>query len=159
MKVQTRKLFIRIVVGLLLVAGITAWSVLRKMQRMHRDSATFEFRYGALQEIARLTSDPQWVTNQIEQMAVKTERNADWFSGNVLLLKSGEWLVYANKCAKEDLNIKDTFVARASDGKWYHSTNHFYVGMVVLLMEGQPQDLATMVTQYHMVSIPAPNAP
>lgn len=159
MKTKTVKILSSIVVLSLVAVSITIWSVLREAKRIHRDSATFEFRYAALQDIARLTSDPQWVTNQLEQMTVKTERNADWFSNRVLRLRSGEWLVYANKCSKEDPHIKDTFVARASDGQWYHSTNHFCVGMIVLLMDGQPKDLATMVADYNMVAIPAPGVP
>jgi hypothetical protein len=159
MKTKTRKIFLSVVLLCLAAVGITAWMVLREAKRISRDSATFEFKHTSLNEIARLTTDPHWVTNQLMQMAQKKEKNADWFSGNVLCLQSGEWLVYANKCRKEDPRITDTFVARASDGQWYHSTNHFCKGMIVLLMEGQPKDLSTMVTQYQLRPIPSPNSP
>jgi hypothetical protein len=158
-KTKTRKIILGVVMLCLLAAGAIGWSVLREMTRMHRDSATFEFRHNSLNEIARLTTDPQWVTNQLIQMGQRRGRNADWFSGNVLCLQSGEWLVYANKCRKEDPRITDTFVARASDGQWYHSTNHFCTGMIVLLMEGQPKNLSTMVAQYQLRPISPPNSP
>jgi len=158
-KPKTGKIILSVVLLGLAAVGITTWMVLREAKRLQRNSATFEFKHNSLNEIARLTTDPQWVTNQLVQMAQRREKNADWFSGNILGLQSGEWLVYANKCRKEDPRITDTFVARASDGQWYHSTNHFCKGMIVLLMEGQPKDLPTMVTQYQLRPIPPPNSP
>ena len=49
-------------------------------------------------------------------------------------MTNGEWIAYANVCWKEDSHIHDLFLGRASDGKWYYSTFHFCIGMLVLKM-------------------------
>jgi hypothetical protein len=69
-------------------------------------------------------------------------------SGNLILFKSGEWIVYTNACQKEDRRLHDMFIGRASDGKWLYTTFHFCVGMKVLPMMGRPADLLFFQKEY-----------
>jgi hypothetical protein len=65
--------------------------------------------------------------------------------------RNGEWLAYTNVCRKEDRHIHDLFLARGSDGRWYYSTYHFCIGMIVLRMEEQqPEDLAGFAKTYFL---------
>jgi len=68
----------------------------------------------------------------------------------MILMRNGDWLTYANVCRKEDGRIYDLFLARASDGRWYYSTYHFCVGMIVLKMEEQPEDLAGFAKTHYL---------
>ena len=74
-----------------------------------------------------------------------------WLSDKIILTGSGEWLVYRSHCSKaRPHNVKDIFLAKGSDGKWYYSTFHFCVGMVVLRGEPQPPDLKMFVHEYNL---------
>ena len=51
-------------------------------------------------------------------------------------------MAYRNICAKEKGHIPDLFIGRASDGRWYYSTYHFCMDMIVLkTMLDQPESL------------------
>jgi len=76
--------------------------------------------------------------------------DACWLTDQIILTRKGEWLAYANSCQKQDGGIADIFLARGSDGSWYYSTYHFCVGMVVLRMDEQPEDLATFAKTYFL---------
>jgi len=65
-------------------------------------------------------------------------------------MRNGDWLAYANICQKEDHRIRDLFLGRGSDGRWYYSTYHFCIGMVVLKMEEQSDDLAGFAKTYYL---------
>ena len=77
---------------------------------------------------------------------------AGWLTDKLILMKSGEWLVYKSHCSKEEPHIvRDIFLAKGSDGKWYYSTFHFCVGMCVLRMEEtQPPNLSAFVHEYNL---------
>ena len=68
----------------------------------------------------------------------------------MILMRKGEWLAYTNVCRKQDRHIYDLFLARGSDGRWYYSTYHFCIGMIVLRMEEQPEDLAEFARTYFL---------
>ena len=78
-----------------------------------------------------------------------------WLSERMMLMKSGEWLVYRSHCHKEEpRNVEDICIAKASNGRWYYTTCHFCVRMIGLLMlqgnqeEEQPKDLAWFLNNY-----------
>jgi hypothetical protein len=76
-----------------------------------------------------------------------------WLSEHLILMQSGEWLVYKSHCNKAPPhNVMDIFLAKGSEGKWYYSTCHFCVGMVGLRMtqDHQPLDLATFAKVYRL---------
>lgn len=76
-----------------------------------------------------------------------------WLTDKIILTGSGEWLVYMSHCSKaKPHNVKDIFLAKGSDGKWYYSTFHFCVGMVGLRgeQETRPPDLKMFVHEYNL---------
>lgn len=73
-----------------------------------------------------------------------------WLSERLIVMRNGDWLAYANICRKQDRHIYDLFLARGSDGQWYYSTYHFCIGMVVLRMEEQSDDLAGFAKMYYL---------
>jgi hypothetical protein len=71
----------------------------------------------------------------------------------MILMESGEWLIYRSHCSKEPPhNVEDICIAHGSDGKWYYTTCHFCVDMVALTMmqDEQLKDLAGFVRRYHL---------
>ena len=106
----------------------------------------------SIAEIAARVADPAWPTNEIARLKAQStseaSEDASWLSERIIVTRKGEWLAYANSCQKQDGRIPDIFLARGSDGHWYYSTYHFCVGMVVLRMEEQPEDLSAFAKTY-----------
>jgi len=114
----------------------------------------------AVPEIARLAADQKWLAR--EKAALRSPEPfresrviaEGWLSERMILMKSGEWLVYRSHCHKRPPhNVKDIFIARGSDGKWYYSTCHFCVGMITLVMEQDgepPEDIASFARKYNL---------
>jgi hypothetical protein len=108
----------------------------------------------SIADITARVADPSWPTNEFARLKPRSTNDvsddACWLSENIIVTRKGEWLAYANSCQKQDGRIPDIFLARGSDGRWYYSTYHFCVGMVVLRMEEQPEDLATFAKTYFL---------
>ncbi len=79
-------------------------------------------------------NDSASLSNELARVRAISRANSEhgWVGTNLLLMANGEWLAYRNRCWKEPGNLHDIFLARGSDGKWYYSTFHFCVGMIVL---------------------------
>lgn len=71
-----------------------------------------------------------------------------WFTDKLLVMKNGEWMAYAGHCQKRDPKIKDIFIGRGSDGKWYFSTYHFCINLTTLTIEPQPASLREFIDTY-----------
>ena len=144
-------------IALIAVGGVLALLaavfIAGRLRHASRDTATARFKELAIAEITKLAADPNATSNQVVSMARLTDEEDRWFSPHLIAMKNGEWVVYSNKCNKEDPGIRDTFVCRASDGKWYESTFHFCKGAIVLRMEGQPDDLRSFATRYKLTPL------
>jgi hypothetical protein len=129
------------------------------------NSSPFLLRHGprkkwkdrAVTEISRLTGDSAWVASEIAGLTNVSEdlpRSDRWLSSHLILMTNGEWMAYANICRKEDFWIPDLFIGRASDGKWYYSTYHFCIHMIVLRitadMDGQPESVTKFAGKYYL---------
>jgi hypothetical protein len=82
-----------------------------------------------------------------------TPLGAGWLSGDLILMKNGEWLAYRCANAHESPRISDHFIAKGSDGKWYYTSNHFCKGMLCLLQEMDfkaPPSLAFFIRVYNL---------
>ena len=105
-------------------------------------------------EIAARLADPAWPTNEFARLKTQSTDDsggeARWLSDHIILMRKGEWLAYANICRKQDKRIQDLFLARGSNGRWYYSTYHFCIGMMVLRMEEQPDDLTGFAKTYFL---------
>lgn len=117
-----------------------------------------EWKDRALAEITRRSNDSAWLASEIAGLKARTTKDQTdsdrWLSPQLILMTNGEWIAYANVCSKEDRHIHDLFLGRASDGKWYYSTFHFCIQMLVLKMgmieEGEPGSVAKFAENYYL---------
>ena len=146
---------IKIAAGLLLVALCAValpWIVGHRLQAARR-----HWKNDAIPAIANWAEDRSWRTQEIEMLTKHTNDQRviaeGWLTDKMILMQSGEWLVYKSHCSKAKPHlVKDIFLAKGSDGQWYYSTFHFCVGMCALLMEQetQPPTLAMFVHEYNL---------
>ena len=110
------------------------------------------WKNNAVAEIKRRSDDSAWVNSEITRLKEGGDGRFDsdsWLSRRMILATNGDWMVYDSFCYKQDFRIHDIFIARASDGKWYYSTYHFCINMVVLSgMKPQPGSLAEFIKDY-----------
>jgi hypothetical protein len=128
----------------LLCVAALGLAVLMGGERLN-SKARKEWKEKATAEIAQQTSDSARVCKEIESLKTKSSGEsgwARWISEDIILMTNGEWMAYRNTCAKEEGRIPDLFIGRGSNGKWYYSTYHFCIGMIVLkTMSDQPESL------------------
>jgi len=138
--------------SVLLLAGIGAAVFLRAPSL--QSSARREWKQKSIAEIASRVADPAWPTNELARLKAQStseaSEDASWHSERIIVTRKGEWLAYANSCQKQDGRFPDIFLARGSDGHWYYSTYHFCVGMIVLRMDEQSEDLAAFAKTYFL---------
>jgi len=105
-----------------------------------------EWKEKAIAEIAHQISDPARIRKEIESLKTKRSEDAEWdtwISEDIIVMTNGDWMAYRNTCAKEEGRIPDLFIGHGSDGKWYYSTYHFCIGMIVLkTMMDRPESLS-----------------
>lgn len=135
--------------GVLTLVGVAGLMMLSHGgDRLHA-RARKEWKERTIPEIARRVADTNWLASETTRLQARRGEEPDsagWFTDRLILMTNGEWMVYGNKCSKEDRRIHDIFIGRGSDGKWYYSTFHFCIGMVTLEMWGQqPASLGQFV--------------
>jgi hypothetical protein len=139
-------------VSILLLAVVGAFLFLRPPSL--QSSARRAWKEKIIADIAARIADVSWPTNEFArlkpQRTNEPSEDASWLSDQIILTRKGEWLAYANVCQKQNRRIHDLFIARGSDGRWYYSTYHFCIGMIVLRMEEQPEDLAAFTKAYFL---------
>jgi hypothetical protein len=117
-------------------------------------SARRAWKERSIADITTRIADASWPTNEFAHLKTQSTNDtsdySSWLSEHIIMTRKGEWLAYANSCQKQDGRIPDIFLAWGSDGHWYYSTFHFCIGMVVLRMEEQPEDLATFAKTYFL---------
>jgi len=132
---------------LLAVAGVVVFFRPPSLE----SSARREWKQKSIAEISARVADPAWPSNELARLsAARSDQDESWLSDHMILMRNGDWLAYAGICHKQDRRIHDFFLARGSDGQWYYSTYHFCVGMAVLRVEEQPQDLAGFARTYFL---------
>jgi hypothetical protein len=139
---MNRKLAIAGAASMLCVAAL-GLAVLMGGERLN-SKARKEWKEKAIVEVAQQTSDTAQVRKEIESLKTKPSGDSEWdrwISDDIIVMTNGEWMAYRNTCAKEEGRIPDLFLGRGSDGKWYYSTYHFCIGMIVLKMLDQPESL------------------
>lgn len=142
------------IVSVLLLAVIITVAFLRPPSL--QSSARRAWKEQSIADIAARIAAPSWPTNQFARLKAqgtnKSSEDGSWFSDHIIVTRKGEWLAYANICQKQDRRIPDLFLARGSDGRWYYSTYHFCIGMIVLRMDEQPEDLTAFAKTYFLQS-------
>lgn len=106
----------------------------------------------AIEQVRHRVADEQWLSAETDRVKAQPRSfEGGWFSDELLLMKNGDWMVAQHMCSKQEPLIKDIFIGRGSDGRWYYSTFHFCVGLDVLHMEPQPKSLAEFVRGFWLV--------
>jgi hypothetical protein len=116
-----------------------------------------QWKEEAIPLIAKWADDQKGRAQEIGALTNRTAETrvleAGWLTDKMILMGSGEWLIYKSHCSKEAPHlVNDIFLAKCSDGRWYYSTFHFCVRMVALRMEQetQPPNLAMFVHEYNL---------
>jgi hypothetical protein len=147
-----KKPLVIVIISILLLAVLGAVAFLQPPSL--RSSARRAWKERSIADSAARVANASWPTNEFARLKPRSTNepidDASWLSDHIILTRKGEWLAYANSCQKQDGRIADIFLARGSDGHWYYSTYHFCVGMVVLRMEEQPEDLDTFAKTYFL---------
>ena len=155
MKVRSAKSRALLVAGVLLLVGAIL-AALPSFMSHRLQAARRHWKNDAIPAIAKLAEDKRWLSQEI---GILTNRTADqrvlaegWLTDKLILMRSGEWLIYRSHCSKEKPHfVKDIFLAKGSDGNWYYSTFHFCVGMITLRgEETQPPNFAMFAHEYNL---------
>jgi len=116
----------------------------------------------AIAEIAAFTENKVQLASEISTLEKARGASAasngndlsgtGWLSNRMILMKNGEWLAYTSCNAHESPLVRDHFIAKGSDGKWYYTSNHFCKGMLCLLqdIETPPTNLSFFIRAYHL---------
>ena len=109
----------------------------------------------AIAEISRQAKDAAWLTAELASLRSATNspiQSDTWLSMNLIVMTNGDWMVYRNICRKENFWVRDLFIGRGSDGRWYYSTFHFCIHMFVLggMGKGEPASIAEFARAYHV---------
>lgn len=133
-------------------------------QRHQRQQARRDWKDEAISLINSLANDPDWVLKEKAHVASADVESdpailaEEWLSNRMVLMSNGEWLVYKNHCPKEPQHpndkprryVSDIFLAKGSNGKWYYSTCHFCVGMIVIVGNDPPPSIEDFALHYHL---------
>ena len=127
------------------------------------NKARRDWKNASLLEITRLADDKEWQAKEIAilQNPVTPPNprviQEKWLTDRMILMRNGEWLIYKNHCPEvEPYTVRDIFLAKGSNGKWYYSTCHFCVGMCALIMmqesfiPGHPASIRTFAKHYFL---------
>lgn len=135
-----------LIAGAVVLLGLAALGLAALMGGEQLNSrARKQWKNQAITEITQRTRDTSSVLKEIESLTKKPSVESEWdrwISKDLIVMTNGEWMVYRNICVKEPGHIPDLFIGRGSDGKWYYSTYHFCIRMLVLkTMLDQPESL------------------
>ena len=136
--------------AVLVALAITAVAI----RYMPSSRARREWKDRAIADISSRVGDSAWVSNELAHFKTTSTNDPSdsdgWLSERLIVMRNGEWVAYANICQKQDSRIRDMFLGRGSDGRWYYSTYHFCRGMIVLKMEEQSDDLGAFAKTYYL---------
>ncbi len=107
-----------------------------------------EWKNNAIREIRSDIANPKYFIDRFGSepaplgvFDTSGEDEDRWLRDNTIICADGSWLIFRNRCHKEDPKIHDIFIAYASDKRWYYSDFHFCIGAMVVGMRGQSATL------------------
>lgn len=137
----------RVAVIVLGIVGLTVLTLVGVY--VVRNLETWRYQQRAMAEVLVL-AEAQRILEKDNGNIAKEFDDESWITPDVLYFKNGDWLVYRSRCSKEDWKVRDTFIAKGSDGKWYQSNYHFCIRLFALRMHGQSPDLPTFAERYSL---------
>jgi len=127
-----------------------------------RNGPRRRWKKDAVGRIGRLAGNPEWVAGEITALRSRRAHTggnaATWFSDAIILLRNGEWVVYAHlldrvrrSWLRRGMHY-EMLVGEASDGKWYYSSLplNCQKGRTLLVGCPQPADLGAFVKEFHL---------
>jgi hypothetical protein len=141
---------------LALVAGGVVF-YLHERHDLHHTAYRRDWKNNAIQEIRSDIANPKhfierFGTEPAARGDFDTSGEEQWFREDTIICADGSWLIYRNRCHKEDAKIHDIFIAYASDKKWYYSDDHFCIGAMVVRMRDQSESLEDFRSEFHLES-------
>jgi hypothetical protein len=143
-----------IIAGLVVLGALLATALIRadRDPLELRSAARRAWKETAIREVRVHAAETERVKREVDavrqQGAVEGAGRGAWFTNGLVVLHNGDWIVCRSVCRKEPQRIHDLFIGLGSDGKWYYSTYHFCVGMLVLRMDEQPASLDEFASRY-----------
>jgi hypothetical protein len=129
---------------------------LHERHDLHHTAYRRDWKNNAIREIHSDIANPK---HFIERFGSEPAPRGDfdtsgeelWLREDTIICADGSWLIYRNRCHKEDAKIHDIFIAYASDKKWYYSDYHFCIGAMVVGMRGQSASLDDFRREFFLV--------
>lgn len=139
------KKWITAITILALVAGGVVF-YLHERRDQHDTAYRRDWKNNAIREIRSDIANPNHFIDRLgadpkPREFFDTPENVLWLLDDTIICADGSWLIYRNRCNKEDAKIHDIFIAYASDKKWYYSDFHFCIGAMAVGMHGQSATL------------------
>jgi hypothetical protein len=130
---------------------------LHERHDLHHTAYRRDWKNNAIREIRSDIANPK---HFIERFGAEPAARGDfdtsgeeqWLRKDTIICADGSWLIYRNRCHKEDAKVHDIFIAYASDKKWYYSDFHFCIGAMVVGMRGQSATLEDFRRDFFLVS-------
>jgi len=145
------------VVAILATAAGGAAFYLYERNDMHHTAYRRNWKDKAIRDIRKDIADPNHFIERFgsapapqDFFDTSGEDEHNWLRDDTIICADGSWLIYRNRCNKEDANIHDIFIAYASDKKWYYSDFHFCVGAMVVGMRGQSATLEDFRSEFRL---------
>jgi hypothetical protein len=145
---------------ILIAIGAGAWAfswIINNNPLSLRNKPRTEWIDRAIVQVAKQAQDPTMIATEINRIKTTGTNpqsiSGEWFSPQLIIMKNGEWIACTNICRKENSQIHDIFVGRASNGKWYYSTYHFCIRLLVLTMlhhQEQPESIEAFAKRYYL---------
>lgn len=145
----------KIAITLTVIIGLGSAAVFFLIKRAdeHHSAERREWKNRAVEAIKSDLADPDYLKRRFGKIPGASDgiyvTVEEWKISDTIICGDASWLAYRAHCHKEGAEVHDIFIAKGSDGKWYHSDYHFCVGMMML--ESQPLSLAEFKHQYFLV--------
>ncbi len=140
---------------IILIGGGGAALYLHQRFDRHHTAYRRAWKDSAIEEIRKDIANPK---HFIERFGAdpsprdffNTSGEESWHTEGTIICADGSWLIFRNRCNKEDEKIHDIFIAYASDKNWYYSDDHFCIGALVVSMRGQSESLPDFRRDFHL---------
>lgn len=145
---------LKIVAVVLIVAVVCAGVWLKANVGTHSRTRK-AWKNAAVARMAEAVADSGWPASEIAKLTPPSDKEAipgdTWIAPRLILMKNGEWIAYASISWHENWRVRDLFIGRGSDAKWYYSNYHFCADMLVARThEIQPPTLADFITWHYL---------
>jgi hypothetical protein len=141
--VVSRKLIICLSIPVILVGLVFGWWSFTRY-KYQRERATW--KTATLGQLAATSLTKEDIARDLAPWS--TPEDQAWTGETVLLMKNGEYLIFAFHHGFNNGFVDHLFLAHGSDGHWYYSTYHFCNSMVTISSDGQPGSIAEFASRY-----------